>query len=73
MKMLQTKQNKDAKKIVKQATQEKGTNESLNFLINLAIVSNNIKSTLDEPQMFNKAWNHHNKGSHRKWQEAIIV
>ena len=25
------------------------------------MVSSNIKATLDEPQMFNKAWNHPNK------------
>ena len=71
MKKLQASYNNDANKIVKQATQEKGTIENLNFLINMAMVFNNIKPTLEEPQRLNKAWNHPNKESHRKWQGAI--
>ena len=39
MKKLQASYNKDAKKIVKQAKQEKAVNESLNFLIDLALTA----------------------------------
>ena len=71
MKKLQASYNDDSKKIVEQAMQKKGAIKNFNFLIDLAMVSNDIKSTLEKPQMFNKSWNHPNKESHRKWQEAI--
>ena len=58
MKKLQASYNNDANKIIKQATKEKGAIENLNFLINVAMVSNGIKPTMEEPQTFNKAWNH---------------
>ena len=64
MKKLQTSYNNHANKIIKQATQEKGTMKNLNFSVNLAMVSNDIKLTLDEP-------NHPNKESCRKQQEDI--
>ena len=35
------------------------------------MMSSEIKPNLEEPQMFNKAWNHPNKEAQRKWQEAI--
>ena len=47
MKKLQALYNDNANKIVKQATWEKGAIENLNFLINMAMVSNNFKPTLD--------------------------
>ena len=61
MKKLQASYNDDANKIVEQYTKEKGAIENLSFVVDLAMVSSNIKATLDEPQMFNKAWNHPNK------------
>ena len=67
MKKLQPLNYNYTNKIVKQATQEEGAIEHLNFLINLAMVSSNIKPTLDEPQMFNEAWNHPNEESCKKW------
>ena len=63
--------NGDANKIVKQATKEKNTNNNLNFLIDLALESSNIKPSLDEPQRFNRARYHPNEESLIKWQEAI--
>ena len=67
MKKLQASYNNDANEIVEQAMQEKGTIKKINFLIYLAMMSKYIKPTLDEPQMFNEAWNHHNKNLCRKW------
>ena len=71
MKKLQALYNDNASKIVKEASQEKSANKNLNFLIDLAMVASNPKPTEDEPQMFNKAWNHPNAESWKKWQEAI--
>ena len=71
MKKLQALYNDNANKIVKQAAWEESTNENLNFLIDLVIVESGTKPSLDEPQTFNEAWNHPNKESWRKWQEAI--
>ena len=48
-------------KFVKEAAQEKSKEENLNFLINLAtivIVAEDTKPTKNEPQTFNKNWNH---------------
>ena len=53
VKKLQALYRYDANKIIKQATEEKGTIENLDFLINLSMVSNNVKPKLDEPQMSN--------------------
>ena len=50
--------NDDAKKIVKQATQEKSAIKKLNFLINLAMVTTDTKPVPEEPNTFTKAWNH---------------
>ena len=52
MKKLLTSYNNDANKIIKAATQEKKCEENLNFLINLAMVADNIKPTDDESKMF---------------------
>ena len=41
MKKLQTFYNEDANKIIKQATNEESAIENLNFLIDLAMVTNN--------------------------------
>ena len=41
------------------------------FLIDLTMVPNDIIPTIEEPQMFKEDWNHPNKDSHRKWQDAI--
>ena len=35
------------------------------------MVTNDTKPIPEEPQTFNKAWDHSNKNSHRKWQEAL--
>ena len=63
---LQALYSNNANKILEQTKQEKSAIKKLNFLIDLAMVSNYIKPILDEPQMFNKAWNHPNEESHRK-------
>ena len=65
--MLQALYSNDTNEIVVQASEEKSTNENLNFLIDLAMVASDTKPSLDKPQMFNKAWNHPNKESQRKW------
>ena len=64
MQKLQVSYNDNANKIVNAI-------KNLNFLINLAMVSNNTKSTLEEPQTFNEAWTHPMEDSCNKWQEAI--
>ena len=69
MKNLQALYNADANKTVKQATEEK-CHLKFKFLNDLAMMTSDIKSKLEEPQMFNEAWNHPNEESHRKWQEA---
>ena len=53
--------NDDANKIITQTIQEKGINKSFIFLIDLAMVASNNIPSLDESQMFNKAWNHSNE------------
>ena len=60
---LQASYNDDANKIVEQATKEKNAIKYLKFLINLAMVTNHTKSTSEELQTFNDAWNHPNKDS----------
>ena len=55
MKKLQALYDNSANKIINKAMQEKSAMENLNFLINLAMVTNNIKSTHEEPKTFNKA------------------
>ena len=52
--------NDDANKIVKQAMQEKNAIKNINFLINLAMVTNDTKPAPEEPQTFNEAWSHPN-------------
>ena len=71
LKKLQASNNNDANKTVKQATHVKGAIKNLNFLIDLAMLSNDIKLTMEEPQTFNEAWNHPINESCRKWQEAF--
>ena len=61
MKKLQALYNNDANKIVDQGTQEKSAIKNLNFLIILVMVSSDTEPSLDEPQRFNKAWNHPNE------------
>ena len=58
MKKLQASYNDNANKMIKQATKEKSAINNLNFLIDLAMVSNDVKPTLEEPQTFNEAQNH---------------
>ena len=60
---IQWEYNDDANKIIEQ--------ENLNFLIYLAIVTNDTKPIPEEPKTFNKAWDHPNKNSCKKWWEAI--
>ena len=63
IKKCQASSNDDANKIVEQATQEKSAIEHLNFLINLAMVTNDTKPVPEEPKTFNKAWDHPNANS----------
>ena len=70
MKKLQTMFNHDAHKIVKQAT-KKSAIKNINFLMDLAMVTNNTKPVPEEPKIFNETWHHPNKNSYKKWQEAI--
>ena len=55
MKKHQALYNNDAKKIIKEAAEEKNEKENLIFLIDLAMVAGNTKTIEDEPQTFNKA------------------
>ena len=71
MKKMQALWNDNNKKVVEQTTEVKHSKENLIFFIDLAIVAENIKSTKDEPQAFNKAWNHPCHLSWRKWQVDI--
>ena len=68
IKKLQALCNDDANKIVEQATKEKIVIENLNLLIDLTMVTNKIKPVPKEPQIFNKASDHPNENSHKKWQ-----
>ena len=63
MKKLQALYNDEANNIVEQALQEKRAIKNLNFLIDLAMDSNDTKPTLKEPQTFNKVWSHPNEDS----------
>ena len=60
MKKLQALYSEDANKIVEQATDEKKDHQSLNFLIDLSMVTTNTESAPEEPKIFTKAWNHPN-------------
>ena len=71
MKKLQALYNCNANKIIKQAINETGPIENLNFLINLAMVTTDTKPVPEEPKTFTKAWNHPNVNSCTKWQEVI--
>ena len=51
--------------------QEQYMIENLNFLVDLAMVSNDTRPTLKYLQMFNKAWNLPNEDSCKKWQGTI--
>ena len=57
IKNLQASCKNDAHKVVLQATQETGK-ANLHFLIDLTVVAEDTKSTKDELQARNKAWNH---------------
>ena len=63
MKKLQAAYNNDANKIVKQAMKERSAIKTKNFLINLAIVTNNTKPAPEQCKTFNKAWDHPNTNS----------
>ena len=47
-------------KIVEQAMKEKSAIKNLNFLINLAMVTNNTRPLPEDPKTFNEAWDHPN-------------
>ena len=66
MKKLQALYNHDANKIIKEAMHVKGI-KNLNFLIDLAVITTNTNQVLEEPVLFNKAWNHPNASSGEKW------
>ena len=70
MKKRQALYNDDANKIIKEAKQVKVA-QNLNFLIDLAIATNNTMPVPEETASFNKAWNHPNATSQEKWQEDI--
>ena len=57
MKKHQALYNEEANKIVKQAMYEKYSIKNLNFLIDLAMMTNDKKPVPEEHQTFNKAWN----------------
>ena len=57
MKKLQASINKDANKIIKEATQDKAV-KNFNFLIDLAMVSTDTMLVPEEPTTFAKTWNH---------------
>ena len=68
MKNMQTSYNYNANR-VKQAVQEKSVKENLNFLIDLgtiAMITEDNKTTKEEPQIFNNEWNHPSDESKRK-------
>ena len=71
MKKLQASYNKDANKIIKQATKEKSATKNLNILINLAMVTSDTKPVPEEPMTFNEAWDHPNTNSCVKQWEVI--
>ena len=53
--------NANVNKFGKQAKQEKAMNENLVLEIDLATItmaSQDTKSTVEEPQIFNETWNH---------------
>ena len=60
MKKLQALYNDNTSKIFEQATQEKNAIENLNFLIDLAMVTIDMKPIPEEPKTFTDAWNHPN-------------
>ena len=49
------------------SNKRKNSINNLKFLIDLAMVTNTTKPAPEEPQTFNKAWNHLNKDFHKKW------
>ena len=72
MNNLQASYYEDENKIVDLAAQEK--NQKNDFSIDTAaiiMVTEDTKSTEDEPQTLNRAWNHPYLESQRKWQEAV--
>ena len=71
MKKFQALYNNNANNIIKWAMKEKSAMENLNFLIDLIMVTNDTKSVPEEHKTFNKAWDHPNENSHKKWQEMI--
>ena len=67
MKKLKALYNNNANKNVKQATQEKSVVKNLNFLINLAMATNDTTPVLEEPKTFSKASDHPNANSCAEW------
>ena len=55
MKKLQASYNEDANKIVEKSTKGKSAIKNLNFLIDLAMVTNNTKPVPEEIKTINKA------------------
>ena len=71
MKKLQASYNNDTNKIIKQARKEKSAIESLNFLIDLTMITNDTKSVSEEPKTLNEAWDHPNANSCAKWWQVF--
>ena len=69
--MLQALYNNNANKIAEQAMKEESAIHNLNFIIDLAMVTNEIKPLPEEPKTFNEAWAYPNATSSAKWWEAI--
>ena len=65
MKKLQALYNDNANKFVEQTTKEKRAIKNLNFLIDIAMVTNDTKPIPEEPQTFNEAWDQPNENSHK--------
>ena len=70
MKNLQASYNKMPTKSSSKLHKKK-CHENLSMSIDLAMVANDTKPALEEPQTFNKALNYPNNDIHKEWQEAI--
>ena len=69
MKKLQALYNDDANKIIEQAMNEKSAIKTLNFLIDLSMVTINTQPVPEELKTFTEAWNHPNPNSHKNGEK----
>ena len=71
MKKLQGLYNDNANKIVKQAKNEKSAIKNLNVLIDLSMVTTDIKCVPEETKIFTEPWNHLNPNSCQNGEKPI--